>query len=216
MDSITICRDVTTPALALWETLPNLAMDKVPLAKKKSEYETAELRDLTLDKLADLNTPLRIYTDGSTGGDQKRGGACIYIEDEDGNSILEASYPAGEYCSSYSGEGVAAVKALEWLVENPADATLCTDSLSLHEALNCNRWNDLDPCINRLKALIRTIPTNITILWLPSHCGVAGNDKADDLANRGAQMDQSGVPVTHNIVKAKIKSRKWEIVHERA
>ena len=29
-------------------------------------------------------------------------------------------------------------------------------------------------------------------------------------------MDQSRVPVTYNIVKAKIKPRKWEIVHVRA
>ena len=59
---------------------------------------------------------MRIYMNGSTGGDQKRGGAGVYIEDENRNSILEAS----EYCSSYSSEGVTTVKALEWLVKKTA------------------------------------------------------------------------------------------------
>ena len=38
---------------------------------------------------------------------------------------------------------------------------------------------------------------------------------ADDLAKAGAALEQS-VPVTHQIVKAKIKSRKWKFKHKRA
>ena len=69
----------------------------------------------------------------------------MYVEDELGNSIFEASYSAGELCSSYLGEGVAAVRALEWLSLNPVDATLCTYSLSLHQAMETNRWKDPIP-----------------------------------------------------------------------
>ena len=46
------------------------------------------------------------------------------------------SYPAGEICSSYGAEGVALLRALEWLDQkNVATAAICTDSLSLHKAL---------------------------------------------------------------------------------
>ena len=86
------------------------------------------------------------------------------MEDELANPIFEASYPAGELCSSYSGEGVAAVRALEWLSLNPSDATLCTDSLSLHQAMEPTQWKDPDPWIKELKTLIRNLPCNITIL----------------------------------------------------
>ena len=209
-------RDTTTPPLPPWETYPNLTFDRVPLEKKKEEYTREELHELALNKLSEVVTPIRIYTDGSTQDEQKLGGAGVYVEDELGNSIFEASYPAGELCSSYSGEGVAAVRALEWLSSNPADATLCTDSLSLHQAMEANQWKDPDPWIKELKTLIRNLPCNITILWLPSHCRVNGNDRADDLAKLGALMQQDEIPVTHKIIKAKIRKRKWQVEHTRA
>ena len=53
-------------------------------------------------------------------------------------------------------------------------------------------------------------------MWIPSHCGIDGNEKADELAKQGSELEQSEIPVTHAIVKAKIKSRKWTIEHQRA
>ena len=59
-------RDTTTPLLPPWETYPNLTFDRVPLEKNKEEYTREELQELTLNKLAEVATPIRIYTDGST------------------------------------------------------------------------------------------------------------------------------------------------------
>ena len=55
-----------------------------------------------------------------------------------------------------------------------------------------------------------------TVLWVPSHCGIPGNDKADELAKAGSELPQENIPVTHQIMKAKIKSRGWPITHQRA
>ena len=47
-------------------------------------------------------------------------------------------------------------------------------------------------------------------------CDVGGNERADELAKEGAKMNQNEVPITHNIVKAKINLKKWTVEHERA
>ena len=54
------------------------------------------------------------------------------------------------------------------------------------------------------------------MLWIPSHVDIPGNEIADELAGLGSAMDQSKIPVTQNIIKARIKCRKWNIQHGRA
>ena len=46
-----------------------------------------------------------------------------------------------------------------------------------------------------------------TLLWVPSHCNIEGNDRADELAELGTKLNQTGVPVTDKIVKARIKGK---------
>jgi len=58
--------------------------------------------------------------------------------------------------------------------------------------------------------------TRIRMLWIPSHIDIDGNERADALARIGSSMNQANVPVTQNIVRAKIKARKWTVTHERA
>ena len=56
----------------------------------------------------------------------------------------------------------------------------------------------------------------ITLLWIPSYCDIPGNEQADELAKKGSMKNQENIPVTHSILKAKIKGKKWEPTHERA
>ena len=56
----------------------------------------------------------------------------------------------------------------------------------------------------------------VTVHWIPSHCDIPGNDKADALAEEGTELNQDNTPVTHQIVKSRIKARKWSISHQRA
>ena len=64
--------------------------------------------------------------------------------------------------------------------------------------------------------MLAEIKSDVTILWVPSHCNIDGNEKADELAKTGTSKDQSTVPITHSIRKAKIKARRWEVEHPRA
>ena len=216
MRNLAIDRDITTPDLPPWKKPENLLLDRVVLDKPKQEYTSAELLQLASAKIESIERELTIYTDGSTDENQENGGAGVYIEDLHHESIYEASLAAGKLCSSYTGECVALLHALEWLQEHHHNALICTDSLSLHSALEQNNHKDRDPWLKNIKKALFQLGTTVTLLWIPSHCDIPGNDKADELAKQGSEMNQEGVPVTHAIVKAKIKARTWPINHQRA
>ena len=66
----------------------------------------------------DTNTDVVIYTDGSTDGNKNRGGAGLYIQDRKTQEEVKLSFAAGAIFSSYGAEGVALLRAMEWLEEN--------------------------------------------------------------------------------------------------
>ena len=213
------------PGIPPWEEMTNLSIEAVTLEKPKAEYTEAELKERAVIKIASFRANYTIYTDGSTDSNQENGGAGVFIHDEENNTILEEAKPAGKLCSSYAGECAALFHALTWMKETSNDKTthperlhflVCTDSRSLCDALRHVSWKDRDYWIVKIQMLVLSIDADITLLWIPSHCDVEGNEKADDLAKTGSNMGQEGVPVSEKIVKAKIKNQKWEIEHQQA
>ena len=59
------------------------------------------------------------------------------------------------------------------------------------------------------------VESKVILLWVPSHCDVAGNEVADKLADRGTKESQQEIPVSEKIMKARIRRRKWQFSHER-
>ena len=114
--------------------------------------------------------------------------------------------------------------ALDWMESIVKDNTteerlrflVCSDSRSLCDALKNVTWKNRDFWILKIQEQLTKLEADVTILWIPSHCDVPGNEKADELANQGALADQSGIHVTEAIIKAKIKNEKWTISHPRA
>ena len=215
-------REETGAPVPPWRNFPQLNVDYVPLEKKKSEYTPEALRALSLEKIGTYDFTHAVYTDGSTGGDQTMGGAGVLVEDDLGNLISEMSFPAGVYCSSFGGESVAFLEAIRWIKANldtepqQSKVLVCTDSMSLAQSMNKNNWKDSDHWIKEIKEELHDMTTDVTLLWIPSHCDIEGNEKADELARKGTEMNQGEVVVTHKIIKAKIRCRKWEIKHDRA
>ena len=110
-------------------------------------------------------------------------------------------------------------EAVKWIRQSGQPTRkylIATDSRSLVDAIKANDWKDEDPVLNEIKEEIKQNEADITILWVPSHCGTAGNEKADKIADEARQLDQKTTEVSRKIVKAKIKGKKWEITHPRA
>ena len=192
---------------------------EVELKKNKCEYTEDELARMTELKMAEINADIEIFTDGSTSGAQENGGAGIFIQDKNGNVLLEKFKAAGSLCSSYDGECVAMLEAIDWMQQqnnNELEYAIYTDSLSLTTALKMNNWKDEHEWLRRIKKRLDENTAKLTICWIPSHVNTYGNEKADALADRGTKEDQSCAPVTFRIVKAKVKNKKWTINHPRA
>jgi len=191
----------------------NIEMTEVKLEKKKEAYSEQQLREKTELKIAEVDADIEVYTDGSTSGNQQKGGAGIFAQNREGVCLLEMSKPAGSLCSSYDGEAVACIEALRWIKnqEEGKKHAIFTDSKSLAQALNSRNWKDDHEWIRVIKSLLQEMKQMVTLCWVPSHCGTYGNEKADQLAEQGSRMCQKDAPVTFSIVKAKIKNKKWDI-----
>lgn len=80
------------------------------------------------------------------------------------------------------------------------------DARSVLEALQSNNVPELAQAVNKLGSF-----RNVALQWIPSHCGVPGNEEADKLARLGAQLEQPDNRVTYKekatIIKALTKTR---------
>ena len=205
-----------------WTQFQNIIVDKVKLEKRKADYSSEQLKAISMAKINSFVVNYKIFTDGSTDGEQKNGVAGTYVEDANGREIATYEEPAGALCSSYGGECVAMLRACQWIKEKEEReeeslmVLIATDSESLVNSLMNSQWKIKDEWLKKIKSVLAEIKSKVTVLWIPSHCDIDGNECADELANRGRKKDQSEIPVTQAIVKAKIKAGNWFPTHKGA
>ncbi|XP_052236203.1 uncharacterized protein LOC127847991 [Dreissena polymorpha] len=144
-----------------------------------------------------------VYTDGSATRAVEDGGAGILIRYPSGRN--ETHFMAtGKRCSNYKAETEALMKAASMIENSPEDTTsvvFLTDARSVLEALTNNTSPKLAKLMTRLSNNL-----NIALQWIPAHCGVSGNEEADQLAKQGAKTEQPNTQVTYrekvSIIKA--------------
>ena len=199
-----------------WSTA-GIEFERVDLEDKKSMYSEIELREKAVKKITELEAENILYTDGSTDGNQERGGAGLFVTDKYNQEIHQAQFPAGKLCSSFQAECIAMAKALEWINNNPTIGMnlIVTDSMSMWQALQTNNWKDDDYHLHQIKSKVRALDSKITLLWVPSHCNIEGNERADKLADQGTKEPQEEVPLSKMIMKARIRRKKWITTHHR-
>lgn len=56
-------------------------------------------------------------------------------------------------------------------------------------------------CLDRISEKGR----RISIQWIPSHCGIEGNEMADRLADQGSRLDQSDVGLPLRVAKSNLR-----------
>ena len=123
-----------------------------------------------------------IYTDGSK-SDEGVGSAFVVYQQS--TEIHHRIFRLPVYCSVFQAELLALKKALEHLLDSRPmmPVQIFSDSLSSLMAIqDRNSDTQLVSQIQELLMQLRYLAMSVTIYWVKAHVGVAGNERADQLA----------------------------------
>ena len=95
---------------------------------------------------------------------------------------------------------------------NPTDVIIFSDAKSALEALQNPPHQDqiTSEIALGISNLIAAHAVHVTLQWIPGHCNISGNEKADKLAKIGATKPQKIPPCTQNTIKQILKNNEKE------
>ena len=167
----------------------------------------------TIDSYHDV--PIQAYTDGSALDGTSSAGCGAYLKFPD-RSEVDISEACGMTCSNYDAEIQGLIYAVEAVHQHfvsdqgePNDVVMFTDSLSTLQALeNLENENDfgIEHLALSIDGLLASYAVQLTLQWIPGHCDLQGNERADRLAKEGARKMQPEKPTSYKTVRRILKS----------
>ena len=155
-----------------------------------------------------------VYTDGSAFKGTVNAGYGARLEFPD-KSLEEIADPCGANCSNFEAEALAIIAALnkieEKFDENPnllSKTVIFTDAKSVIQSLDSDRpkANVIQDLSKVLDSFISKFEQEVIIQWIPSHCQIDGNERADALAKKGASKEQPERPVSQETCRQIIRN----------
>eukprot|EP00102_Acyrthosiphon_pisum_P018398 XP_008190141.1 PREDICTED: uncharacterized protein LOC100572585 [Acyrthosiphon pisum] len=161
--------------------------------------------------LDDFKDHQKIYTDASKGNEGV--GIAIALE----NTNITFKLP--NECSIFSAEAIAILKAIETIqTTKHTKFVILSDSLSaIKNIQNKNNPNDISVLIQNQLDEAKTNKKQISIIWIPGHTGIAGNEIADKYAILAAsnknttKLNISSYYDIKKAVKTQIR-KKWHLL----
>jgi len=129
-----------------------------------------------------------LYTDGSKTQDM----TSFAVVNENNVTLSCGHLP--QFCSVFTAEALAISEACSLAIKIKGKTIICTDSMSSIAALS-NPY-PVDQTIRKICCIMVRHP-KITILWVPGHRGITGNETADSEA-RNVQSAPSHLFSPHN------------------
>ena len=149
----------------------------------------------TVDSYAE--TPIHAYTDGSATNAIQNAGYGAIIKYKTNQELEQLCGPCGKHSTNYSAEQIAVEKTLETMKQHfsdgtatPEDIVVFTDSMSLLQRLESGAGGDVENLFSLMREITTSYGVHISLQWVPGHCGVPGNETADQLSKTGAAMPQ--------------------------
>ncbi|KAJ8962280.1 hypothetical protein NQ318_018259 [Aromia moschata] len=104
------------------------------------------------------------------------------------NTIVKHLLPS--HCSVHTGELYGILTAVNTITNTNKTVAICTDSLSsIHSINNIYTQNPLAQNIQETCHVLASQNISVSILWVPSHVGIIGNERADQAAKEALNSD---------------------------
>ena len=133
------------------------------------------------------------YSDDSKINEKVGAAAVIERLVQDGKTTRNLSRGLPDGSSIFSAEATAIVLALDYYNTMPAvrhDVVIYSDSLSCLQAIEGEDTEHPRMCrIMNLLWKLRDKGTHVKFCWIPSHCGIEGNEAADKLVKESLDLD---------------------------
>ena len=193
--------------------------DSIPRIQKRGTQSDLERKVLTLEYIQSSYPEeqwTHVYTDGSATEATRNGGGGVFIKYNDEDSSF--AVPTGKYSTNYKAEAEALKTAAQELSTNQQkvkqNVVIFSDALSVLQSLQ-KPGKDLNELCSALTDL-SNCKEEIVLQWIPAHCGISGNEKADHLAKEGGLQEQEDTRVGYSDEKTIIKAlvnKKWRQEH---
>lgn len=131
-----------------------------------------------------------LYTDGSLSSNGTAASAVVCPEMD-----IEVGVRIGDGASSTQSEIFALLLALKQVKRMKRNSVICCDSMGALKSINtrdvkCKLHVKL---IDRLHGLVNSLSNegiSVIFLWVPSHIGIGGNEKADKVAKKACEKER--------------------------
>ncbi|XP_073972789.1 uncharacterized protein [Rhodnius prolixus] len=142
---------------------------------------------------------------------RKNAGAGVY------GTNFQFSEPVGTWASNFDGEIRAILIGLRYLVERKFDQVVfLSDSQAALIAVTGAQSGvsaDVRACQEMIEKILIE-GKHLAFQWIPAHCGLPGNEQADNLAKQGSQCDQPDHAVCYASAKRVIGNHIMGKLHE--
>ncbi|XP_068243765.1 uncharacterized protein [Palaemon carinicauda] len=190
---------IDVKSISPW-SIPETEILLSTLKGKKEEMNPALLKNDYFQRLDIIQAErVHYYTDGSLLEDGRAGsGVTVY---QNGAEVHSLSLRSSDGCSVLQSKLLGVTAALSIIKRNKDNAIIATDSLSALQSL-IPRKAESNTIVRRpidLLSQIKQAGRMVAFIWVPSHTGIRGNERADELTKEGARKERVDYKLTPSL-----------------